>query len=58
MTPQTTAGAVKPDWTITEFWRRRSRLLRWHIPQAAPTQRAPQPRLRCTTRKGCSPDAR
>jgi hypothetical protein len=21
MTPQTTAGAVKPDWTTTEFWR-------------------------------------
>jgi hypothetical protein len=32
--------------------------LRWHIPKAAPAQRAQQPRLRRSYSKGCSLDAR
>ncbi len=58
MTPQATAGVVKPGCTTREFWRPASPLLRWHVPKAAPMQRAPKPRPRCTYPRGRSPDAR
>jgi hypothetical protein len=58
MTPQTTAGAVKPSWTTAEFWCPAKSAPALAHPQGGTGAAVQQLRSRCSDPNGYSPDAR